>query len=176
MLKRKRWAKAVRRARNQAEYDEGAAPTVGCLSEVEEPSGRCEDETNKRMRIMKKRHYPLDTIVSCRCCHRYGKDADKHKYDENSSSTYGSSSSPSHQSTQFFSSSDGRRKKAGKRIKNNMRAANDLTLTNMRPYREVCRKGRRGRKGFSKSTQCGINIVTAVGIKLSIAILLATLL
>ena len=175
MFKRKQWAKAVRRARNQAEYNEG---DVWSISELEEPMRRCENETNKEMRIKKKRHRPLHPVVSSRCCYHNGKDANKHNYDENSFSwVYGSPSTAPRLSIHSFSSSDdGRRKKRGKVMKN-MIAANDLSLTTLRPYREVCRKeAKRERKYFSKRTQYGINILTAMCIKLSIAILLATLL
>nr|BDT63241.1 MAG: hypothetical protein [Hemigrapsus takanoi nimavirus] len=59
MFKRKQWASAVRRGRKHAKYDEDAASPVGSVMKdkeelEEEPSERREDETNKKMRIMKR--------------------------------------------------------------------------------------------------------------------------
>lgn len=56
MFKRKQWARAVRRGRKHAKYDEDAAPPIGSVLKgkeelEEEPSERREDETNKKMRI-----------------------------------------------------------------------------------------------------------------------------
>ena len=56
MLKRKQWASAVRRGRKHAKYDKDAASPEAKDKEKleEEPSGRREGETNKKMRIVKR--------------------------------------------------------------------------------------------------------------------------
>ena len=199
MIKRKQWVKAVRHGRNQAEYNEGAAPPLRRVGELERPSARREDETIKKIKIMKKTHCPSEleeysdlnienkeqsynssscflnttcSIVCPRCCRHGNKDTNKHTYNEYSSSAHGSAST-STPSIHSCSLPNGRGNKRRKRIKY-MRAVTNLTCR--RPHRVVNKVGRRERKGFSKRTQCGINVVTAVVIKLSIAILLGTLL
>lgn len=55
MFKRKQWASAVRRGRKHHNYDDAAALPIGSVAkDKEEPSGRREDEPNKKMKIMKR--------------------------------------------------------------------------------------------------------------------------